>query len=325
MNLVKLKKGKTSNIYYGNYLLLEKTNRVSVSDIDIPGKVENKGFVHNQMSNIWMDMTSHIIPNHILATDARMLLILGAKPYQKGCVTAVKKCIALPFECIVRGYYIPTSCSWNSYKTSGHINGIALPKGLKEAEALPYPIFTPSTKEQTGHDKNISFDAMKLIMYNFIKGLISSDNDDVPDDYYSGFVASICKDIKRISIELYEFAHNYALDKGFIIADTKFKFGLDYDFNLILIDEMLTPDTTRYWDANKYVIGKTQENLSTHFIRDYVHNLGWYGIEDGPVPEITEDILQATSKIYSDLYQKLFGKKITTLIDEVSMEWSYYI
>lgn len=322
MNLVKLKKGKTSNIYYGNYLLIEKTNRVSVSDTDIPGEVVNKGLIHNQMSNMWMDMTSHIIPNHILATDPRTLLILGVTPSQKGCVTAVKKCIALPFECIVRGYYIPTSYSWNSYKTNGHINGIELPKGLRESEALPYPIFTPSTKEESGqHDKNISFDAMKLIMYNFIKGLISSDNDDVPDDYYSGFAASVCKDMKRISIELYEFAHNYALDKGVIIADTKFEFGLDYDFNLILIDEMLTPDTTRYWDANKYVIGKTQENLSTHFIRDYVHSLGWYGIEDGPAPEIAKGILQATSEIYSDLYQRLFGKEITSTI----MEWGYYI
>ena len=324
MNLVKLEKKNTSNLYYGNYLLLEKTNRVSIGGVCVPNEISNKGIITNQMSNLWMDMTSHIIPNHILATDSRMLLILGANPQKRGCITAVKKCIPIPFECIVRGYYVPTSKSWDSYRTSGHINGIPLQKGLQESEALPYPIFTPSTKEANGkHDKNISFDMMKLKMYHFIKELFSDDN--VSEDYYVKFSSDLCTKIWKISIKLYEFAHNFALDKGIIIADTKFEFGLDDDLNIILIDEILTPDATRYWDADKYQVGQIQTNLSTLFIRDYINSLGWYGPEDGKLPKITQEIVDITSEIYSELYKKLFGKDITSIIAEVSMEWNYYI
>ena len=336
-----IQQGKVCDIYAGSYFLMDRTNRFSVDDANLPGEIPYKGLVLNQMSLNWMKMLEYIVPNHILSSDPKVLLTLGAKPEQIGRVVAVKRLYSLPFECIVRGYYIPTSHSWDTYKESGEICGISLPDGLKESEELPHPIFTPSTKENNGqHDRNISFAEMNAFMWDFLtevdivrenyeKSIVKDDDTHGGDNsnisftrYWYNLSESLCKKMLRISLELYTSAHNHALSKGIILADTKLEFGIDNNLNLMLIDEAFTPDTTRYWSADTYKVGVTQPSLDKQYLRDFVHNeLKWHGLEDGPAPLVPKNVIDSVSDIYKDIYERLFDKSIDTLTEDLLYEW----
>lgn len=348
-----IRRGKVCDIYGGEYVILDRTNRVSVFDSNLPIEIPHRGLILNQMSIRWMKLTENIIQNHLIATDAHTLLILGAKPEQMGRVVAAKSCYKLPFEFIVRGHYIPSSHSWDSYKENGTICGIGLPKGLKESEKLTEPIFTPSTKEEDEgkHDRNIDYDEMVYLMKDYIYGLFSDifEKEDVdcdecdckggcdfmcceaqvesPDEEMSfeefcdKFAEDLCNQIRDVSIRLYKFGYNYCLNSGIIMADTKFEFGLDDDLNLTLIDELFTPDSSRFWSANAFEVGKPQKSMDKQFLRDYVSTLSWHGIEDGPAPEIPDYIAGNVSEIYALIYQQLFFQSLNSLTEDLSFEW----
>ena len=348
-----IRRGKVCDIYGGEYVILDRTNRVSVFDSNLPIEIPHRGLILNQMSIRWMKLTENIIQNHLIATDAHTLLILGAKPEQMGSVVAAKSCYKLPFEFIVRGHYIPSSHSWDSYKENGTICGIGLPKGLKESEKLTEPIFTPSTKEEDEgkHDRNIDYDEMVYLMKDYIYGLFSDifEKEDVdcdecdckggcdfmcceaqvesPDEEMSfeefcdEFAERLCKKIRDVSIQLYKFGYNYCQNSDIIMADTKFEFGLDDDLNLTLIDELFTPDSSRFWSANAFEVGKPQKSMDKQFLRDYVSTLSWHGIEDGPAPEIPDYIAGNVSEIYALIYQRLFFQSLNSLTEDLSFEW----
>lgn len=358
MNLgAPIARGKVCDIYGGDYLILDRTNRISVDDANLPTEIPHRGLILTQMSNRWMRMTEHIVQNHILATDAHTLLILGAKPEQIGRVVAVKNCYRLPFEFIVRGHYIPTSHSWDQYKEDGTICGIKLSEGLKESEKLPEPIFTPSTKEEDGeHDRNISYDEMLHLMKRHIYEFLSefySDEDEIDcdececrggcdgmcccgtsccDDEFPGemtfeeycdeFAEKLCEQIRKVSLELYNFGYAYCLEGNIILADTKFEFGLDDNLNLVLIDELFTPDSSRFWNKSGFKVGVSQKSMDKQFLRDYVHNeLKWHGLQDGPAPEIPEYVTGNVSQIYAAIYQQLFMQSLDNLTEQLSFEW----
>ena len=348
-----IRRGKVCDIYGGEYVILDRTNRVSVFDSNLPIEIPHRGLILNQMSIRWMKLTEHIIPNHLIATDAHTLLILGAKPEQMGRVVAAKSCYKLPFEFIVRGHYIPSSHSWDSYKENGTICGIGLSKGLKESEKLTEPIFTPSTKEEDEgkHDRNIDYDEMVYLMKDYIYGLFSDifEKEDVdcdecdckggcdfmcceaqvesPDEEMSfeefcdEFAERLCEKIRDVSIQLYKFGYNYCQNSDIIMADTKLEFGLDDDLNLTLIDELFTPDSSRFWSANAFEVGKPQKSMDKQFLRDYVSTLSWHGIEDGPAPEIPDYIAGNVSEIYALIYQRLFFQSLNSLTEDLSFEW----
>lgn len=348
-----IRRGKVCDIYGGEYVILDRTNRVSVFDSNLPIEIPHRGLILNQMSIRWMKLTENIIQNHLIATDAHTLLILGAKPEQMGRVVAAKSCYKLPFEFIVRGHYIPSSHSWDSYKENGTICGIGLPKGLKESEKLTEPIFTPSTKEEDEgkHDRNIDYDEMVYLMKDYIYGLFSDifEKEDVdcdecdckggcdfmcceaqvesPDEEMSfeefcdKFAEDLCNQIRDVSIRLYKFGYNYCLNSDIIMADTKLEFGLDDDLNLTLIDELFTPDSSRFWSANAFEVGKPQKSMDKQFLRDYVSTLSWHGIEDGPAPEIPDYVAGNVSEIYALIYQRLFFQSLNSLTEDLSFEW----
>ena len=348
-----IRRGKVCDIYGGEYVILDRTNRVSVFDSNLPIEIPHRGLILNQMSIRWMKLTENIIQNHLIATDAHTLLILGAKPEQMGRVVAAKPCYKLPFEFIVRGHYIPSSHSWDSYKENGTICGIRLPKGLKESEKLTEPIFTPSTKEEDEgkHDRNIDYDEMVYLMKDYIYGLFSDifEKEDVdcdecdckggcdfmcceaqvesPDEEMSfeefcdEFAERLCEKIRDVSIQLYKFGYNYCQNSDIIMADTKLEFGLDDDLNLTLIDELFTPDSSRFWDASEYHVGESPKSMDKQFLRDYVSTLSWHGIEDGPAPEIPDYVAGNVSEIYALIYQRLFFQSLNSLTEDLSFEW----
>lgn len=349
-----IRRGKVCDIYAGEYVVLDRTNRVSAFDSNLPIEIPHRGLILNQMSIRWMKLTEHIIQNHLIATDAHTLLVLGAKPDQMGRVVAAKPCYKLPFEFIVRGHYIPSSHSWDSYKEDGTICGIELPEGLEESEKLYEPIFTPSTKEEDEgkHDRNIDYDELVILMKDYIYGLFSDifDEEEVDceecdckggcdfmcceangkkdpdeemsfDEYCDEFAEKLCEQIREVSINLYEFGYTYCMNCDIIMADTKFEFGLDENLNLTLIDELFTPDSSRFWNANTFEVGKPQKSMDKQYLRDYVSSLSWHGIEDGPAPEIPDYVAGNVCEIYALIYQKLFYQSLDSLTEELSFEW----
>lgn len=336
-----LKIGKVCDIYdAGEYLIMDRTDRFSVDDANLPGEIQYKGLILNQITTGWMKMTEGIVKNHLVATDAKTLLMLGASPDQMGRVAAVKKCTSLPFECIVRGYYIPKSHSWDEYKLYGTICGVPVKRGLEQSEKLPEAVFTPSTKEEGTHDVNISFEKMQEIMEDFIYSLFSEIYPEVDDEepsqendsevveemtfeeYCHDFAFSLCEKMRDISLKLYNFAHDYAIGRGIIVADTKLEFGLDENLELILIDEAFTPDSSRFWNAGTYKVGKDQPSMDKQYLRDYVHNtLNWHGLSDGPAPKVPDYVKNNVSQIYCDIYYQLFGISIYKLTEDIAYEW----
>lgn len=325
--------GKTCDIYkceeYPELMFFNRTDRFSVGDKVFPGHVMYKGLILNQMSIKWMDLLekNKIIDNHLIATEATGLLELGVSQDFSGSIVAAMECIPIPLECIVRGYYIPESKSWNPYKIDCNMYGNILPEGLKESQKLPEPIYTPSTKAAVGdHDINITYEDTIDVLEKFLDENFELNED---EENFHELACTLAQAIKKASLKAYSFAHEYALSKGIILADTKLEFGLYPDFDedgnedwpLVLIDEVFTPDSSRFWDASSYEVGKPQPSMDKQYLRRHVYQeLKWDGQSEPP--EIDSEVKRNLSKIYCNIFSKLFEKDIITLTEEIAWDWN---
>jgi phosphoribosylaminoimidazole-succinocarboxamide synthase len=278
------KKGKVRDVYdLGDKLLIVATDRISAFDFVLPSLIPNKGKILTQLSKFWFDFTAYICPNHVLATDFSQFpqSLQKYKDILDKRSMLVKKTKVVPVECVVRGYL--AGSGWKEYQETGKTSGVKLSAGLKESDRLPNPIFAPATKAEEGHDLNISIKEMKKI---------------IGDD-------ELVQNIKKTSLKLYQKASLYALSKGTIIADTKFEFGLDKD-DLILVDEIFTPDSSRFWPLQSYKPGKSQPSLDKQFVRDYLLKSSWD--RKSVPPALPPDIIEQTVKRYFEIYSLLSGR-----------------
>ena len=284
INLPLIHKGKVRDVYQvdDKTLLMVASDRLSAFDVVLPDVIPQKGQLLTQISNFWFDMSKDLITNHLTAASVKDVIGDADNDLQARSVV-VKKLKALPVEAIVRGYIIGSG--WNDYQKTGEICGIQLPENLKQAEELPEPIFTPSSKAAVGdHDENISFQKMiDLVGEN------------------------LAKQVRDVSIKLYQMASAHALSKGIIIADTKFEFGLDENDNLVLMDEILTPDSSRFWNLENYKVGTSPESYDKQFIRDYLETLDWD--KTPPGPHVPADIIDATANKYREAFQLITGRE----------------
>ncbi|MFL2763508.1 MAG: phosphoribosylaminoimidazolesuccinocarboxamide synthase [Dehalococcoidia bacterium] len=264
-----------------NRLLIVATDRISVFDVVLPSTIPGKGIVLSKISSFWFDLTKDIIPNHLinLATDSKELDI-DTEILQRGSI--VKKAERIDVECVVRGYI--TGSAWSEYKKTGKVAGFDMPSDLKEGDKFPSPLFTPTTKAEVGHDEPLTIDE--------VKDMVGKDMADR---------------LESITIEIYNFAHDFALSKDILIADTKMEFGI-INGELSLIDELLTPDSSRFWDLNGYSPGKSQPNYDKQFVRDWVDSSGWD--HEPPAPKLPLDIINKTQDRYLQAYNKLTGLDI---------------
>lgn len=282
IDLKLLHQGKVRDIYDAgnNQLLMVASDRISAFDCIFAEKISGKGRVLNDISNFWFEKTSHIIKNHTTKTTVSDILGDNLVSELSGKAIVVQKLTPLPIEAIVRGYIIGSG--WKSYKNSGEICGVNLPKGLELAEKLPEAIYTPSSKAAVGgHDENISF--AKTI------DLIGRD---------------LATQVRDTSLEIYNFATEFAIKKGIIIADTKFEFGLNENKELVLMDEVLTPDSSRFWDARLYKKGVSPQSFDKQILRDYLETLDWN--KSPPVPKLPSEIIQKTADKYTEVKNILF-------------------
>ncbi len=281
----KVKSGKVREVFdLGQYLLFVATDRISAFDCIMPNGIPNKGKALTQMSHYWFDETESIIKNHRVAR-ADVPLPQELKPFETklaGRSMIVLKAKPLAIECVVRGYL--AGSGWKEYKKSQSVCGVALPPGLQESSELPEPIFTPSTKAEEGHDENISFEQAEKIVG-----------------------VDIARKVRDASIKLYSWARDHARKRGIIIADTKFEFGL-LDGEVILIDEVLTPDSSRFWPMSEYQPGRGQSSFDKQFVRDYLENLGWN--KQPPAPKLPADVVAKTAEKYAEAYRCLTGKEL---------------
>ncbi|MCR4712096.1 MAG: phosphoribosylaminoimidazolesuccinocarboxamide synthase [Clostridia bacterium] len=249
-----IKEGKVREIYdIGEYLILVATDRISAFDVILKNQVEGKGRVLTGMSKFWFDFTKDLVPNHVVSTDVEDMPEFFRTDWFRGRSMMVKKLKMAPVECIVRGYI--TGSGWASYQKTGEVCGIKLPEGLVESDKLPEPIYTPSTKAEIGdHDENISYEKSIEVMEKFLPG-------------HGEYLASKLRDY---TVGLYKKCAEYALSRGIIIADTKFEFGLDENGQLLIGDEMLTPDSSRFWPLEGYEPGKSQPSFDKQFVRDWL-------------------------------------------------------
>jgi phosphoribosylaminoimidazole-succinocarboxamide synthase len=283
----KVNSGKVREIFeIEGQLLLVASDRLSAFDVILPDPIPHKGRVLTQMSKFWFDRVSdaNIVNHHVITVDPNDFpeALEDYKDLLANRSMLVKKCQPLPIECVVRGYM--AGSGWKEYQSSQEICGIALPPGLRESDELPEPIFTPATKEVSGHDVNISFERAAEIVGNDI-------------------ASKVCE----LSLQIYTTSRDYARSKGIIICDTKFEFGIA-DSELILIDEVLTPDSSRFWPADAYEPGKSQPSFDKQFVRDYLETLDWD--KTPPGPELPSEIISATSERYVEAYKRLAGKDL---------------
>jgi phosphoribosylaminoimidazole-succinocarboxamide synthase len=277
------KKGKVRDVYeVGDSLLVVASDRISAFDYVLPSLIPNKGKILTQLSKFWFEFTSLVCPNHMLTAD-----ISGYPPElqtYKDLVEKrsmlVRKTEVLPVECVVRGYL--EGSGWRDYKATGKTSGVKLPTGLKQCDRLDEVIFTPATKAEEGHDINISFKEMQKLVG-----------------------AELSDKVKRISVELYQKASLHALSKGIIIADTKFEFG-KLDGEIILVDEIFTPDSSRFWPVASYTPGQSQPSLDKQFVREYLDGTEWD--KQSPPPPLPPEIVEQTSERYMEIYRLLTGK-----------------
>ncbi|MGY0557909.1 MULTISPECIES: phosphoribosylaminoimidazolesuccinocarboxamide synthase [unclassified Lysobacter] len=269
----------------GDYLLMVATDRLSAFDVVLPDPIPGKGEMLCQISNFWFDKTAHIVRNHLTGIDVAAVLPAGvdASIYQKRAVVA-KRLKPVPIECIARGYVIGSG--WKDYQRTGRISGIALPDGLPQAGKLAEPIFTPSTKAKVGeHDENIDFDtAVRLCG------------------------AELAEAVRDATLRLYRFAADYAAERGILLADTKFEFGTDADGHLYVMDEMLTPDSSRYWPADEYQPGTSPPSYDKQIVRDYLETVDWD--KTAPGPSLPAEVIDRTRARYADALQRLAGINI---------------
>ena len=285
---IPVKEGKVREIYdIGENLILVATDRISAFDVILKNKITKKGTVLTQMSKFWFDYTKDILPNHMVSTDTADMPEFFRTPEFDGNSMLVKKLTMIPIECIVRGYI--TGSGWASYKKNGTVCGIELPEGLNECDKLPEPIYTPSTKAEIGdHDENISYE--KSI--------------EVLEKAFPGRGEEIAAKIRDCTIALYKKCADYALTRGIIIADTKFEFGLDENGEVVLGDEMLTPDSSRFWPLAGYEPGHGQPSFDKQFVRD------WLKANPDKGYELPDDVIDKTIAKYKEAYTLLTGKTI---------------
>jgi len=279
-------RGKVRDIYdLGDRLLIVATDRMSAFDVVMPNPIPDKGRILTQLSKFWFDLTKEIVPNHVISTEVKDYP-KACEPYQemlKGRSMLVMKTEVLPVECVIRGYL--SGSGWEEYRKTGEVCGIRLPKGLLESSKLEEPIFTPATKAEMGlHDENINFERVEKIV-----------GKDLADR------------LKILSLAIYKKARDVAEKKGIIIADTKMEFGVK-DKNLILIDELLTPDSSRFWPKDGYQPGGPQKSFDKQFLRDYLLSIRWD--KSPPAPQLPEEIIQKTREKYLEAYERLVGKPL---------------
>jgi len=283
-------RGKVRDTYdLGNKLLIIATDRISAFDVVLPCGIPDKGLVLNQISCFWFEKTKHILPNHLInpvdtADSLRHYLPseVALPDYLIGRSMVSLKAERIPVECVVRGYI--SGSAWAEYKETGTISGIPLPKGLEESQELPQPLFTPTTKAETGHDEPLSKQALENLVGK-----------------------TTTQELEEKSLAIYQYARSYARSQDIIIADTKFEFGF-VDAKLILIDEALTPDSSRFWDAGKYATGHSQPSLDKQPVRDWLAASGWD--KQPPAPTLPQEVIEKTSERYKIAYKKLVGKSL---------------
>ena len=279
-----LHRGKVRDIYGvdDQHLLIVQTDRLSAFDVILPSPVPGKGEILTTVSNFWFSKLEHVIPNHLSGIAPEDVVKTDADREQvKGRSFVVKRLKPLPIEAIVRGYL--AGSGWKDYKKTGYLCGIALPAGMQEAQKLPQPLFTPSTKAAAGsHDENISFEEVKKLLGE-----------------------ARANEVRNATLALYIQAAEYAVTKGIIIADTKFEFGEDAAGTLYLIDEALTPDSSRFWPADQYKVGSNPPSYDKQFVRDWLESIGWN--KQPPAPAVPAEVLQKTSDKYQEALRRLTG------------------
>ena len=281
----KVRSGKEREIFdHGDSLLFVATDRISAFDCILPNPIPSKGAVLNQISDFWFRKFD-FVPNHVLAVDFKDFpdSLKKFEAELSGRSMIVKKCAPLAVACVVRGYLVGSG--WKDYQKTGSVCGHALPTGLRQAEKLPQTLFTPSTKADVGHDMNIDWDECCKIVGN-----------------------EVAEKIRDLSIRVYEAGRDYAAQRGIIVADTKFEFGL-LDGEVVLIDEVLTPDSSRFWPADEYAVGANPPSFDKQFVRDYLETLDWD--KTPPAPPLPADVIAKTSAKYRDAFERLTGAKLT--------------
>jgi len=285
-SLPRLGRGKVRDIYGvgDDKMLIVVSDRLSAFDVVLPDPIPDKGRVLNEMANFWFGKLGHIVPNQLTGIDPESVVKGEAEKAQvRGRSIVVKKLKPLPIEAVVRGYIIGSG--WKDYQQTGRICGIELPKGLRQAQKLPEPIFTPATKAESGHDENISFEEMAKRVGR-----------------------ETAEKVRDISIRLYKEASEFAATKGIIIADTKFEFGKDAQGNLVLIDEVLTADSSRFWPADSYQVGVSPPSFDKQYVRDYLETLDWD--KTPPAPKLPAEVIAKTSQKYREALERLTGRKL---------------
>ena len=279
--------GKVREMYeMGDRILMVASDRISTYDVVHPTPIPGKGAVLTGLSAFWFAKTGHIVRNHYISATE------GVPEDVRGRAMAVQRLRMLPVECVVRGYI--TGSGWKDYQATGRVSGIELPPGLRESERLPTPIFTPSTKAETGHDEAIDFDAAA--------GLVGD--------------RELMSRVRDVSVALYAFAAEHARERGVILADTKFEFGLDEEGELVVGDEVLTPDSSRYWPADGYEPGRSQPSFDKQYVRDWAAGTGWD--KSPPAPAIPDDVVAATRERYVAAYERLTGEPFAAWLDRVA-------
>ncbi len=295
-----LSKGKVRDIYAvdADKLLIVTTDRLSAFDVILPDPIPRKGEVLTAVADFWFEKLGHIVPNQLTGVDPESVVAENEREQVRGRSVVVKRLRPLPIEAVVRGYVIGSG--WKDYKETGAICGIALPAGLKMAQKLPSPIFTPATKADVGdHDENVSFATAQANCGAALAEALAGTGKNG---------AEICAQARDAAIKLYEEASAYARGRGIIIADTQFEFGIDAAGTLHLIDEALTPDSSRFWPADQYQEGCNPPSYDKQYVRDYLETLDWGKVAPGP--KLPTDVIARTSAKYIEAYEKLTGKTL---------------
>ena len=284
-SLPRIGKGKVRDIYAvgADKMLIVTSDRLSAFDVVLADPIPDKGRVLNEMANFWFDKLGHIVPNQLTGIDPVSVVQKEEAPQVEGRAVVVKKLKPLPIEAVVRGYIIGSG--WKDYQKSGKVCGIDLPRGLQQAQKLPAPIFTPATKAESGHDENISFAQVEKLIGR-----------------------ELAARVRDVSVRLYKEASDYAATRGIIIADTKFEFGLNDKNELVLIDEVLTADSSRFWPADSYRVGVSPPSFDKQYVRDYLETLDWN--KEPPAPRLPPEVIRKTSEKYREALQRLTGRAL---------------
>lgn len=282
-----VRRGKVRDVYAvdEDRLLIVATDRISAFDSVSPTPIERKGEVLTALSRFWFAKLGHVVPNHLLTTNVDEMpdVVRGHASELRGRSMLVRRTEVFPVECVVRGYL--SGSGWKDYQRTGQVCGHQLPTGLRDSEKLAAPIFTPATKAESGHDENISEQQMASIVGSEVTELL-----------------------RDVSLRIYQEASDYARSRGIIIADTKFEFGRDRDSRIILIDEVLTPDSSRFWPVNSYEVGKSQASFDKQYVRDYLESIKWD--KQPPAPILPPEVAAATTARYLEAYELLVGEKL---------------